>query len=70
MFLWSQRTGVKLNFIQPGKPVQNAFCESFNGTFRDNCLNQHWFMSLKEARSIINEWRKHYNEERPHSSLG
>ncbi len=70
MFLWSQRTGVKLNFIQPGKPVQNAFCESFNGTFRDNCLNQHWFMSLKEARSVINEWRRHYNEERPHSSLG
>ena len=70
MFLWVQRTGVKLNFIQPGKPVQNAFCESFNGTFRDNCLNQHWFMSIKEARTVINEWRKHYNEERPHSSLG
>jgi len=70
MFLWSQRTGVKLNFIQPGKPVQNAFCESFNGTFRDNCLNQHWFTNLAEARHIIEEWRQHYNEERPHSSLG
>ena len=70
MFLWSQKTGVKLNFIQPGKPVQNAFCESFNGTFLDNCLNQHWFMSLKEARTVINDWRRHYNAERPHSSLG
>lgn len=70
MFLWSQKTGVKLNFIQPGKPIQNAFCESFNGTFRDNCLNQHWFTSLKEARLIIDEWRQHYNKERPHSSLG
>lgn len=62
MFLWSKKTGVKLNFIQPGKPVQNAFCESFNGKFRDNCLNQHWFTSLREARLIIEEWRQHYNE--------
>lgn len=70
MFLWSQKTGVKLNFIQPGKPIQNAFCESFNGTFRDNCLNQYWFTSLRETRLIIEEWRQHYNKERPHSSLG
>ncbi len=70
MFFWSSETGVKLNFIQPGKPTQNAFVESFNGKFRDNCLNQHWFRSLTEARSIIDNWRKHYNDIRPHSSLG
>lgn len=70
MFFWSRETGVKLNFIQPGKPTQNAFVESFNGKFRDNCLNQHWFRNLAEAREIINNWRKHYNEVRPHSSLG
>ena len=70
MFLWSQRTGVKLVFIQPGKPMQNGFIESFNGKFRDECLNEHWFTSLEEARKIIGEWRTHYNEERPHSALG
>lgn len=70
MFLWAQQTGVMLDFIQPGKPTQNAFVESFNGTFRDACLNQHWFTSLKDARETIAKWRKHYNEERPHSSLG
>lgn len=70
MFFWSQRTGIKLHFIQPGKPTQNAFVESFNGKFRDSCLNQHWFMSLAHAREIIDAWRYHYNHERPHSSLG
>jgi len=70
MFFWAQKTDVKLCFIQPGKPTQNAFVESFNGRFRDGCLNQHWFRSLDDARQIINEWRKHYNNERPHSSLG
>ncbi len=70
MFLWSQRTGVKLEFIQPGKPMQNGFIESFNGKFRDECLNEHWFTSLEEAREIIEQWRTHYNEERPHSALG
>lgn len=70
MFFWSRAKGVPLNFIQPGKPTQNAFVESFNGKFRDSCLNQHWFRSLTEARSIIDEWRVHYNEVRPHSSLG
>jgi len=70
MFLWSQRTGVALRFIQPGKPIQNAFVESFNGRFRDTCLNEHWFTSIHEARRIIEGWRRHYNEERPHSSLG
>lgn len=70
MFLWSQRTKVNLHFIQPGKPTQNAFVESFNGKFRDNCLNQYWFIDLDDARRTIAAWRKHYNEVRPHSSLG
>ena len=70
MFFWSREAGVKLHFIQPGKPTQNAFVESFNGRFRDSCLNQHWFRSLTETRRIIDDWRKHYNEVRPHSSLG
>ena len=70
MFFWSQKTDVKLNFIQPGKPMQNAFVESFNGKFREACLNQHWFRSISEAQVIIEQWRQHYNHERPHSSLG
>jgi putative transposase len=70
LFLWSQRTGVALHFIQPGKPTQNAFVESFNGKFRDTCLNQYWFEDMKEARRLIEAWRVHYNEVRPHSSLG
>ncbi len=70
MFFWSQRRQVKLHFIQPGKPTQNAFVESFNGRFRDGCLNQHWFRDLADARQIIDAWRQHYNAVRPHSSLG
>ena len=70
MLFWSQKTGVKLNFIQPGKPTQNAFIESFHARLRDGCLNQHWFRSLHEARQILGHWRQHYNHERPHSSLG
>ena len=70
MFFWCQRRKVKLLFIQPGKPTQNALAESFNGRFRDGCLNQQWFKDLKDARQIINGWRHHYNQERPHSSLG
>jgi putative transposase len=70
MFFWAQQAGVKLLFIQPGKPTQNAFVESFNGRFRDGCLNQHWFRDLDDARQIIGAWRNHYNHERPHSSLG
>ena len=70
MFFWSKETATKLHFIQPGKPTQNAFVESFNGKFRDSCLNQHWFKSLNDARQEIATWRKHYNEVRPHSSLG
>ncbi len=69
MFFWSQKTNVKLHFIQPGKPTQNAFVESFNARLRDNCLNQHWFRDLSEARRLIEQWRIHYNEVRPHSSL-
>lgn len=69
MFFWSKETGVRLNFIQPGKPTQNAFVESLNGKFRDACLNMHWFRSIPEARYEIDKWRHHYNNERPHSSL-
>jgi putative transposase len=61
---------VKLNFIRPGKPIENAFAESFIGRLRDECLNENWFMSLKHARDIIENWRIDYNEDRPHGSLG
>ena len=69
MFFWSKENQVKLNFIQPGKPTQNAFVESLNGKFRDTCLNQHWFRTIEEARYEIDQWRAHYNHERPHRSL-
>jgi len=69
MFFWSKAKAVKLNFIQPGQPTQNAFIESLNGKFRNECLNQHWFRTLEEARYEINKWRHHYNNERPHSAL-
>ena len=67
---WAYRHGVKLDFISPGKPTENCFIESFNASFRKECLNVHWFMSLEEAKQQIEEWRKEYNELRPHSSLG
>jgi len=67
---WADRRGVILRFIDPGKPIQNAFCESFNGRFRDECLNEHWFLGLADARRIIEAWRADYNHYRPHSSLG
>lgn len=67
---WAYRKGVCLRFIRPGKPVENAYVESFNGKFRDECLNEHWFASLPEARVLIEAWRREYNLERPHSSLG
>jgi putative transposase len=66
---WAYRNGVKLNFIRPGKPVENAFAESFIGRLRDECLNENWFISLKDARDIIERWRIDYNEGRPHTSL-
>lgn len=69
MFFWQQESQVKLAFIQPGKPTQNAFVESLNGRFRRECLDQHWFRSLEEATQIIDAWRDYYNNERPHSTL-
>jgi len=66
---WAYARGVHLRFIQPGKPIQNAFVESFNGRLRDECLNQHWFLSLADARQIVEAWRVDYNTVRPHSSL-
>lgn len=67
---WAHERGVKLAFIRPGKPVENAFVESFNGKFRDECLNENWFISLRDAQEKIEAWRKDYNCNRPHSSLG
>jgi len=67
---WAYRNGVQLEFSRPGKPTDNAFAESFNGRFRDECLNQHWFVSLEEARLTVEAWRIDYNTERPHRGLG
>lgn len=67
---WAWRRGVKLFFIDPGKPVQNAYIESFNGRFREEWLNLHWFTSLAKARRIIEAWRIDCNDQRPHRSLG
>jgi putative transposase len=67
---WAHDNAVNLIFIRPGKPVENAYIESFNGKFRDECLNEHWFTSLKDAQEKIERWRKDYNRYRPHSSLG
>jgi putative transposase len=66
---WSEERGVRLEFIQPGKPAQNAYAESFNGRLGDECLNANWFTSLSDARRKIDSWRQDYNEQRPHSSL-
>ena len=66
---WAHRNGVKLHFSRPGKPTDNPFIESFNGRLREECLNQHWFNGLEEARAALEEWRKEYNGERPHRSL-
>jgi putative transposase len=67
---WAYQHSVQLKLIQPGKPTQNAYIESFNGKFRDECLNEHWFQSLAHARTVIQVWRQDYNEQRPHSMLG
>ncbi len=67
---WAYARGIKIDYIQPGKPVQNCFVESFNGTLRDECLNLHWFLTLEDARRTIETWRRDYNSVRPHSSLG
>jgi putative transposase len=68
--LWAYQRGVTLDFSRPGKPTDNAFIESFNGKFRTECLNAHWFMSLDDARRKCEAWRRDYNEERPHSAIG
>jgi putative transposase len=67
---WAYARGIKLQFIRPGKPVDNCYMESFNGKFRDECLNENWFGSLEQVRNIVEAWRVDYNQTRPHSSLG
>lgn len=67
---WACTTGIGPRFITPGKPVENAFVESFNGRLRDECLNEHWFLSLADARQLVEAWRLDYNRARPHSALG
>jgi putative transposase len=67
---WAYRRGIELDFIAPGRPMENGFIESFNGKLRDECLSVHWFESLGEAQRLIAQWRCEHNERRPHSSLG
>ena len=67
---WAYERGVWLRFIEPGKPVQNAFVESFQGRLRDECLDRHWFLGLGDARHTVEAWRQDYNQARPHSALG
>jgi putative transposase len=67
---WAYENGVIIDFSRPGKPMDNALIESFNGSFRDECLNVNWFLSFQDAREKIEMWRQEYNEFRPHSSLG
>jgi transposase InsO family protein len=69
MVTWAHGRGVQLRLIEPGKPNQNAYIESFNGRFRDECLNEHWFTHLLQARTLIEQWRREYNEERPKRAL-
>ena len=66
---WAYAHGVTLRFIRPGKPIENAYIESFNGKFRDECLNEHWFVNLVDAKTAIEDWRVDYNRVRPHSAL-
>ena len=68
--LWAYQNDVVLDFSRPGKPTDNAFIESFNGKFRAECLNAHWFLCLDDARRKMEEWRRDYNEVRPHSAIG
>lgn len=70
MLTWAHERGLTLRLIEPGKPNQNAYIESFNGRFRDECLNEHWFTSLEHARAVIERWRREYNDERPKKALG
>lgn len=62
--------GVTLDFSRPGKPTDNAYIEAFNGRFRAECLNQHWFLSLADAAEKLEDWRRYYNEQRPHGAIG
>jgi putative transposase len=66
---WAHRRGIALHFIRPGKPIENAYIESFNGRFRDECLNEHWWTSRREAQIVIEQWRRDYNAVRPHGAL-
>lgn len=66
---WAYRRTIGLDFIRPGRPVENCHIESFNGRLRDECLNMHWFQDLDDARRVLEDWRRDYNEARPHSSL-
>jgi putative transposase len=68
--LWAYVKGVTLDFSRPGKPTDNAFIEAFNGRFRAECLNTHWFMTLADAREKLEDWRSYYNEDRPHGAIG
>ena len=68
--LWAYQRGVVLDFSRPGKPTDNAFIEAFNGRFRSECLNAHWFLGLADAREKLEAWRRYYNEERPHGAIG
>ena len=67
---WTQGHGIRHILIEPGCPMQNGYIESFNGRFRDECLNEHWFETLHQARTTIAAWRRDYNEVRPHGSIG
>lgn len=66
---WAHVAGVELHFMRPGLPTENAYVERFNGRFREKCLSENWFTNLLDARTTIEIWRRHYDEERPHSSL-
>lgn len=68
--LWAYAKGVELDFSRPGKPTDNAFIEAFNGRFRSECLNAHWFLSLADAAEKMEAWLKYYNEDRPHGAIG
>ena len=68
--LWAYQNNVTLDFSRPGKPTDNAFIEAFNGRLRAECLNTHWFLSVADAREKLEDWRRDYNEVRPHSAIG
>ena len=68
--LWAYQHKVGIDYSRPGKPTDNAFVETFNGTFRDECLNAHWFDTIAHAKAVVESWRMEYNESRPHRALG